>query len=49
MVHGPFGGGTLVARVDGHETPELGTALAFTAMPGKLFFFDAATGKRLRA
>src|SRR5258707_685330 len=48
MVHGPFGGGTLVARVDGHRTPALGTALAFTAMPGKLYFFDSATGKRLR-
>ncbi len=48
MVHGPFGGSTLVARVDGHRTPPLGASLAFTAMPGKLHFFDTATGQRLR-
>ena len=26
-----------------------GEALAFAPMPGKLYFFDTATGKRLRA
>jgi sn-glycerol 3-phosphate transport system ATP-binding protein len=46
MVHGRFGGGMLVARVDGHETPPVGTALAF-AMPERLHFFDTASGKRL--
>jgi sn-glycerol 3-phosphate transport system ATP-binding protein len=49
LVHGAFGAGTLVVRVDGHETPTAGDALAFTPMPGKLFFFDTASGKRLRA
>jgi sn-glycerol 3-phosphate transport system ATP-binding protein len=49
MVHGEFGGGTVVARVDGHMTPEPGTPLTFSVMPGKLYFFDTATGKRLRA
>jgi sn-glycerol 3-phosphate transport system ATP-binding protein len=49
LLHGQFGGGVLVARVDGHETPEPGGALAFSPMPGKLFFFDTATGRRLRA
>jgi sn-glycerol 3-phosphate transport system ATP-binding protein len=49
LVHGEFGGGTVVARVDGHMTPEPGTALIFSVMPGKLYFFDTATGKRLRA
>jgi sn-glycerol 3-phosphate transport system ATP-binding protein len=47
LVHGAFGGGTVVARVDGHLTPEPGTALTFCVMPGKLYFFDTATGKRL--
>jgi len=48
LVHGAFGGGTVVARVEGHATPEPGAQLAFTAMPGKLYFFDTGTGKRLR-
>jgi sn-glycerol 3-phosphate transport system ATP-binding protein len=48
LVHGAFGEGTVVARVDGHMTPEIGTELTFSAMPGKLYFFDTATGKRLR-
>jgi len=48
LVHGAFGDATVVARVDGHHTPALGDELAFGAMPGKLYFFDAATGKRLR-
>jgi sn-glycerol 3-phosphate transport system ATP-binding protein len=49
LVHGDVGGGTIVARVDGHSTPEPGTNLTFHARPGKLYFFDSATGKRLRA
>jgi sn-glycerol 3-phosphate transport system ATP-binding protein len=49
LVHGEFGGGVVVARVDGHMTPEPGTALVFSVMPGKLYFFDTATGKRLRS
>ena len=48
LVHGAFGEGTIVARVDGHATPALGADLAFDPMPGKLYFFDTATGKRLR-
>jgi hypothetical protein len=47
-VHGAFGEGTIVARVDGHDTPQMGVELAFGAMAGKLYFFDATTGKRLR-
>jgi sn-glycerol 3-phosphate transport system ATP-binding protein len=49
LVHGAFGDTMLVARVDGHETPEPGTALAFQPMPGRLYFFDTASGQRLRA
>ena len=50
LVHGMLGDGTLVARVDGHETPEPGDVARRSAhAPGKLFFFDTASGKRLRA
>jgi sn-glycerol 3-phosphate transport system ATP-binding protein len=49
LVHGVVGAGTLVARVDGHETPKIGDAMTFSVRPGKIFFFDTATGKRLRA
>jgi sn-glycerol 3-phosphate transport system ATP-binding protein len=48
LVHGNVGPGTLVARVDGHSTPEIGASLTFSARPGKLYFFDTASGKRLR-
>jgi sn-glycerol 3-phosphate transport system ATP-binding protein len=48
LVHGLFGDAILVARVDGHATPAVGAELAFSVMPGKLYFFDTATGKRLR-
>jgi sn-glycerol 3-phosphate transport system ATP-binding protein len=47
--HGSVGAGTIVARVDGHETPQPGAPQVFTVRPGKLFFFDTASGKRLRA
>jgi sn-glycerol 3-phosphate transport system ATP-binding protein len=48
LVHGAFGQGTLIARVDGHATPEPGTRIDFHAKPGRVYFFDTATGKRLR-
>jgi len=48
LVHGAVGAGMLVARVDGHQTPAAGSAMAVAAMPGKLYFFDTATGRRLR-
>jgi sn-glycerol 3-phosphate transport system ATP-binding protein len=48
LVHGEFGGGSLIARVEGHSTPEPGAMLSFSVMPGKLYFFDTASGKRLR-
>ncbi len=49
MAHGPLGQGMLTARLDGHDMPEPGADLVFSARPGKLYFFDGATGKRLRA
>jgi sn-glycerol 3-phosphate transport system ATP-binding protein len=48
LVHGIVGDATLVARVDGHATPAPGAELVFTVKPGDLYFFDTATGKRLR-
>jgi len=48
LVHGTFGQGSIVARVDGHATPQAGAALAFAPKAGRLYFFDSATGKRVR-
>jgi ABC-type sugar transport system ATPase subunit len=48
LVHGAFGGGTLVARVEGHATPPAGELMRFSVMPGRLYFFDTLSGKRLR-
>jgi sn-glycerol 3-phosphate transport system ATP-binding protein len=47
LVHGMLGPDMVVARVEGHATPEPGASLAFHARPGKLYFFDSASGKRL--
>jgi sn-glycerol 3-phosphate transport system ATP-binding protein len=49
LLHGAFGGGTLVARVEGHATPPPGELMRFSVMPGRLYFFDTVSGKRLRA
>jgi sn-glycerol 3-phosphate transport system ATP-binding protein len=49
LVHGRCGDDAIVARVDGHATPRPGTTLAFAAKPGRIYFFDSASGKRLRA
>ncbi len=47
LLHCAFGGSSIVVRVDGHTTPEPGTPMTVSAMPGKTYFFDTATGKRL--
>jgi len=47
LLHCKLGPHALVVRVDGHETPEPGSPLAVSAMPGKTYFFDTASGKRL--
>jgi sn-glycerol 3-phosphate transport system ATP-binding protein len=47
MVHGVVGGTPLVARVEGHAAPPLGSRARFTPIPGRLHFFDTASGKRL--
>jgi sn-glycerol 3-phosphate transport system ATP-binding protein len=48
LVHGIVGPHTVVARVEGHTRPAIGQSLVFSARPGKLYFFDTATGLRLR-
>ena len=48
LVHGRLGDSAIVARVDAHARPQPGTTLAFAAKPGRLYFFDSASGKRLR-
>ncbi len=49
LLHGLFDGTPLVARIDGHTTPPAGEVLRFGVMPGKLYFFDGPSGRRLRA
>jgi sn-glycerol 3-phosphate transport system ATP-binding protein len=49
LVHTLFDGTALVARIDGHVTPTPGEVLPFSVQPRQLCFFDAASGKRLRA
>jgi sn-glycerol 3-phosphate transport system ATP-binding protein len=47
LLHCALGNAPIVVRVDGHDTPAPGTPLTVSAMPGKTYFFDTATGKRL--
>ncbi len=48
LLHGQHAGAQLVARVSGHAAPLVGQALALTPKSGRVYFFDGATGKRLR-
>jgi len=47
LLHCMLGPTPLVVRVDGHDTPAPGSTIAVSAMPGKTYFFDTGTGKRL--
>ncbi len=49
LLHAGFNGTLLVVRIEGHSTPKAGTALDVSILPGKAYFFDTATGKRLAA
>jgi ABC-type sugar transport system ATPase subunit len=49
LLHAGFNGTLLVVRIEGHSTPKAGTALDVSILPGKAYFFDTATGKRLTA
>jgi sn-glycerol 3-phosphate transport system ATP-binding protein len=49
LLHAGFNDTLLVVRIEGHSTPKAGTALDVSIMPGKAYFFDTATGKRLKA
>jgi sn-glycerol 3-phosphate transport system ATP-binding protein len=48
MLHGTIGDNLMIARVEGHLTPPPGTEMVFSAREGTIYFFDTATGKRLR-
>jgi sn-glycerol 3-phosphate transport system ATP-binding protein len=47
LLHGVLGDHAIVARVEGHVTPQPGEALSFGVMHDKVHFFDSASGKRL--
>jgi len=49
LLHAGFNGTLLVVRIEGHSTPKAGTALDVSILPGKAYFFDTGTGKRLSA
>jgi sn-glycerol 3-phosphate transport system ATP-binding protein len=49
LLHAGFNGTLLVVRIEGHSTPPAGTAIEVSILPGKAYFFDTATGKRLKA
>jgi sn-glycerol 3-phosphate transport system ATP-binding protein len=48
LLHGVLGDASIVARVEGHTQPAPGETMVFSARAGKLYFFDTASGKRLR-
>jgi len=47
LLHGVLGGHPIVARVEGHVSPQPGEVISFAAMTDKVHFFDTASGKRL--
>jgi len=49
LLHAAFNGNVLVVRIEGHATPPAGSSLDAAIMPGKAYFFDTPTGKRLAA
>ncbi|MBZ0251506.1 MAG: sn-glycerol-3-phosphate import ATP-binding protein UgpC [Burkholderiales bacterium] len=49
LLHGLFDNSTLVVRIEGHAAPPAGSTLDVSILPGKAYFFDTATGKRLKA
>jgi ABC-type sugar transport system ATPase subunit len=49
LLHAGFNGTLLVVRIEGHSTPRADTAIEVSILPGKAYFFDTATGKRLKA
>ncbi len=49
LLHAGFNGTLLVVRIEGHSTPKADSAIEVSILPGKAYFFDTATGKRLKA
>ncbi len=47
LLHAGFNGTLLVVRIEGHATPLAGSSLEASILPGKAYFFDTVTGKRL--
>ena len=48
LVHAACDGTPIIARVDGHVSPAAGDVMRFSVDPRHVYFFDAASGKRLR-
>ena len=48
LLHGLLDGTAMVTRIDGHVTPAAGETLVFSVRPSRIYYFDAANGKRLR-
>ncbi len=49
LLHAGFNGSHLVVRIEGHSTPRAGSEFEVSVLPGKAYFFDTVTGKRLGA
>jgi len=49
IVHGRIGDDTLVAKLDPHRAPEMGSDIGLEIELGALHLFDAATEQRLTA
>ncbi len=47
LLHARIASHPVVVRVDGHARQSSGDALSVVASPGKIYFFDTASGKRL--
>jgi sn-glycerol 3-phosphate transport system ATP-binding protein len=49
LLHGTHAAAPLVARVEGYAAPAAGQTLTLAPKAGRVYFFDGASGKRLRA
>ena len=47
LLHGSAAGASFVVRVDGHQAPQPGAALTLSPKPGRVYFFDTPSGRRL--
>ncbi|MBL8510265.1 MAG: sn-glycerol-3-phosphate import ATP-binding protein UgpC [Betaproteobacteria bacterium] len=49
LLHGRVGQHSVVMRVEGHAQHPVGTTLSLQTAPGKVYYFDTTTGKRMLA